>query len=399
MPQMTPNQRMRAAMTGATPDVAPAAPSYIALFRADAEKRFYVEQYRERMKGLSRYSPDHDEDVEFRAAAIYETYKMFGETPDCIEVGPGPARAWAERFEILSDDSRMWYVDSVTGDRYDMLEAPLPSGRDYLYGGSFSSSKDVWDRSSLIQSVEVIDQIVRLAPLEELEEQGVFDLPKKIVREKGDTYFIIVYDSTPYTASYLLGFQGLMLTFYDNPDNLKYYINRILEQRKPILRGFAEASYDGIYAEEIFSGADIIAPELFDEFVFPYNAEYFRLTRELGLLTAYYVCGNPIPLLSRIVELDCDAVACEESKKNFEIEIEEIVEKVGHDKCVFGNVDAPLYGVQASRERIEAEVGRQVEAGKKARGFVVSTGSPYPLDTPISSIDALIAAAHSIRMD
>ncbi len=384
---------------GETPDVAPAAPSYIALFRADAEKRFYVEQYRERMQGATRYSPDHDEDVEFRANAIYKTYEMFCEMPDCIEVGPGPARAWAERFDILSDDSRMWYLDTVTGDRHDMMEASLPSGRDYLYGGAFSSEADVWDRSGLIQRREVIDKIVRLVPLEELEEQGVFDLPKKIVREKGDTYFIIVYDGTPYTAAYVLGFQGLMLAFYDNPDNLKHYINRVLEQRKPILRGFAEAGYDGIYAEEIFSGADIIAPDLFDEFVFPYNAEYFRLTRELGLLTAYYICGDPIPLLPRIGELDCDAVCCEESKKNFVLEIDEIVEKVGHDKCVFGNVDAPLFGVHAGKEQIETEVRRQVEAGKKAKGFVVSTGSPYPLNSPTTNIDALTAAAHSCRMD
>jgi uroporphyrinogen-III decarboxylase len=386
-------------MRGETPDVAPAAPSYIGLFRAEAEKRYYADQYRERMKGMSRYSPDHDEDVEFRANALYKAYSMFGEMPDCIEVGPGPARAWAERFYIVSDDSRLFYLDTVNGDRYDMMENSLPSGRDYLYGNIPSSQQDVWDRSALIQSKDVIDSIIRLVPLEELEEQGVFDLPKKIVREKGDTYFIIVYDSTPYTAAYLLGFQGLMLTFYDNPDNLKHYIERIFEQRKPILQGFAEAGYDGIYAEEIFSGADIISPELFDEFVFPFNAEYFKLTRELGLLTAYYVCGNPMPLLSRICELECDAVASEESKKNFSIEIEEIVKSIGDNKCVFGNVDAPLYGVHANQEEIKNEVYRQVEVGRNAKGFVVSTGSPYPLDSPLKNIDALIAAAHSFRFD
>jgi len=365
LPTMTPKQRMRAAMKGETPDVAPAAPAYIGLFRAEAEKRHYVEQYRERMKGETRYGPDHDEDVEFRANAIYKAYEMFGEAPDCIEVAPGPARAWAERFDIVAEDSRLWYFDTVTGDRHDMMKTALPSGRDYLYGNLPSSRQDVWDRSALIQSREVIDTIVRLVPLEELEEQGVFDLPNKIVREKSN-YFIIVYDSTPYTAAYLLGFQGLMLAFHDNPDNLKYYIERVLEQRKPILHGFARAGYDGIYAEEIFSGVDIISPDLFEEFVFPCNSEYFKLTRELGLLTAYYMCGNPMPLLPQIRELDCDAFACEESK---------------------------------NREQIEAEVRRQVDAGKKAKGFVVSTGSPYPLDSPLEKIDALVAAAHSRRLD
>ncbi len=385
-------------MKGETPDVAPAAPAYIGLFLAQAEKRHYVEQYRERMKGATRYSPDHDEDVQFRANALYRAYELFGEMPDCIEVSPGPARAWAERFDIVADESGLFYFDTVTGDRYEMMSTPLPSGRDYLFGNIPTTLRSVWDRSRLIQNRDVIDRIVRLVPLDELGEQGVFDLPKKIVREKGDNYFIIVYDSTPYTASYLLGFQGLMLAFYDNPDNLKYYIERVLEQRKPILRGFAEAGYDGAYGEEIFSAADVIAPELYYEFVYPSNSEYFRLTKQLGLLTAYYVCGNPIPLLPKIIELDCDAVAFEESKKNFTIEIEDIVAKAGGEKCVFGNVDAPLYGVQATKSQIEAEVKRQVEAGKNAKGFVVSTGSPYPLDSPLKNIDTLVAAAHECQM-
>ena len=159
----------------------------------------------------------------------------------------------------------------------------------------------------------------------------------------------------------------------------------------------AECGYDGIYAEEIFSGVDIIAPELFDEFVLPFNAEYFGLTRELGLLTAYYMCGNPMPLLSRIESLECDAVAFEESKKNFSIEIDEVVEHIGDSKCVFGNVDAPLFGVHARPDQIKEEVRRQIDIGRRAKGFVVSTGSPYPLESPIKNIDALIAAAHSNR--
>ena len=396
---MTPKERMTAALRGKMPDVVPAAPSYLGLFRSPVEKRHYVEQYRDRMRGMSRYRPDHDEDIQFRVDALYHAYDTFEEMPDCIEVSPGPARDWAARTEILAEDSRLWYLDTVTGDRFEMLESPLPSGRDYLYGNVGFSERDIWDRSELIQNRDVIDMLVRLAPLEELQEQGIFDLPRKVIHEKGEMFFILVYDSTPYTAAYLLGFQGLMLAFYDNPDNLKYFIGRILEQRKPILRGFAESGYDGIYAEEIFSGADIISPKLFDEFVFPFNAEYFRTTRELGLLTAYYVCGDPLPLLPKIVELDCDALAVEESKKNFSIEIEEIVEKAGTEKCIFGNIDAPFYGLQASRDQIEAEVRRQITAGIKGKGFVVSTGSPMPLETPPENIDALVAAAHAHRIN
>lgn len=385
---------MRAALRGEPPDVIPAAPSYLGLYRAEIEKRHYVEQYRDRMRGMTRYRPNHEEDIEFRAEALYRAYEMFTEQPDWLEVGAGPARAWTERTEILSEDSRLWYLDTVTGDRYDMLESPLPSGRDYLYGNIPSSQQDVWDQSELISNRDVIDMLVRLVPLEELQEQGVFDLPRKVVRERDDI-FISVIDSTPYTAAYLLGFQGMMLAFYDNPDNLKYFITRVLEQRKPILRGYAESGYDGIYVEEIFSGVDIISPERYDEFVMPFNIQYFRTTKTLGLLTIYYVCGNPMPLIPRILRLDCDAIAFEESKKNFSLEIEEIVEKAGKEKCIFGNIDAAYYGLHASDAQLRTEVARQISAGRNARGFVISIGSPFPLPTPPARVDVMVKAAHA----
>ncbi len=395
---MTPKERMRAALKGERPDVVPAAPSYLGLFRAYAEKRYYVEQYRTRTKGAKRYAVDHDEDVEFRANAIYRAYEMFAEKPDCIEVTPGPARDWAARTEIVIEDDRLWYLDTVSGDRREMLSSPFPTGSDYLYGNLPSGDRqDVWDQSELIQNRDVIDMLVRLVPLEELQEQGVFDLPKKVARENSER-FTIVYDSSPYTAAYLLGFQGMMLAFYDNPDNLKYFIGRILEQRKPILRGYAEAGYDGMYVEEIFSGADIISPALYDEFVFPFNAEYFRTARALGLLTAYYVCGNPMPLIPKILQLSCDAIAFEEGKKNFTIEVEEVVARAGNEKCVFGNIDAPHFGLHATPDEVRAEVRRQIDAGLKAKGFVVSTGSPLPLQTPLTNIDAMVAAAHAYKL-
>ncbi len=395
---MSPKERLRAALRGRKTDVVPAAPSYLGLFRAAAEKRYYVERYRERTRGMKRYHPDHEEDVVFRAEALRRAYDMFSEKPDWIEVAPGPARDWAARTEIINEDSRLWYLDTVTGDRRDMLASQLPSGRDYLYGNIPTDEQDVWDQSELIQNRDVIDMLVRLVPLEELEDQGVFDLPCRVIRERGDTFFVVALDSTPYTASFLLGFQGLMLAFHDNPANLKYFIERILEQRKPILEGYAKAGYDGLYVEEIFSGADIISPEFYDAFVLPCNVEYFRIARELGLLTVYYLCGNPVPLIPKLTQLSCDALAFEESKKNLVLEIEDIVKWVGKQKCIFGNIDAVHFGLYADPAQVRVEVKRQIRAGLKAKGFVVSIGSPWPVETPLENINALVVAAHAHGM-
>jgi len=54
------------------------------------------------------------------------------------------------------------------------------------------------------------------------------------------------------------------------------------------------------------------------------------------------------------------------------------------------------FGLHASLEEMTAEVKRQAQIGARARGFVVSTGSPFPLDTNPRLIDTLVATAHSV---
>jgi hypothetical protein len=57
------------------------------------------------------------------------------------------------------------------------------------------------------------------------------------------------------------------------------------------------------------------------------------------------------------------------------------------------NREARLGGIGAV---VAAEVERQAGIGAQARGFVVSTGSPFPLETDPRNIDALVAVAHSL---
>ena len=129
---LTPKERMVRALTGQKPDRLPAGPAYLSLFLADFEHAFYVEQYRQRLRGRSRYSVDHDEDTLFRVEAIYQSYGIFKERPDWIEVHGGPGRDWAEQTDVVEEDGVLFFEDWSTGRRRPIL-------------GAKSSLADLWD--------------------------------------------------------------------------------------------------------------------------------------------------------------------------------------------------------------------------------------------------------------
>jgi hypothetical protein len=395
---MTPKDRLIRALTGQKPDVLPAAPAYLCLFLADFERAFYIEQYRLRLHecGTDRYPMDHAEDTLFRARAIAQSYGIFKVRPDWIEADRGVSRAWAARLDILEQDGHLYYQDRVSGKRVAMHKAPLPRGDEELSSVNRSES-DILDLSAQIRDRDDVERIIPIRSAGELLDSGEMDLLRRVVQDYGERYFISTILDTPFSdIADHLGFYGLMTSMHDRLELLHFMLERQLAQTKERMAALAAVGLHGVYVQEIFTGADLISPRAYDEFVRDYNAPYFQHMRGLGLLPIHYVCGDVLPRLERMAGYDVAAIAVEESKKNFRIEIEEVVERVGEKVAVLGNIDAVRFGLHATTDEIAAEVRRQAGIGARARGFVVSTGSPFPLDTNPRLLDTLVATAHSV---
>lgn len=393
---MMPKERMIKALRGEKTDVLPAAPGYLTLFVADSERAYYIEQYRKRTEGRKPYPIDHTEDTYFRAQALIHSYDIFKSRPDWIEVSTGSSKAWAERTEIVTRDGIPYYQDRLTGVRVSMHTIPMPYGDEPLSEAS-ASGRDIWDISEQISSREDVEKQLPILSTEERLESGDFDLPRLLVADYGDRYFISTVLDTPYSDMYnFLGFRGLMVYQRRSPDLLHALLQRRLMQSKELAAAWADTGIHGAYVEEVFSGTDIISPQSYERYVYAYNKPYFQHLRSLGLIPIHYVCGDVISRLEYMVEYDIAAVAVEESKKKFRIEIAEVVERVAGRKAVFGNIDAVQFGIHATPDEMTAEVRRQEGIGRQAKGFIVSTGSPFPLETKSLMIDTLVTAAHSM---
>jgi len=394
--RLTSKRRVYRALAGQSVDLLPAIPAYLSLFLEDFERAYYIEQYRRRLGRRTRYAIDHEEDTQFRAEALYQAYGVFKVKPDWIEVHQGGSRSWAEQTQIVVEGGVLYYEDRSSGDRLPMHQGPLPRG-DRRPAAQSAALTDLWDLSSRLQTEADIDAQLPLLSAGELLERGDFDLPRQVVSDYGDDYFVSTILDTPFSDAYdLLGFQGLMVIQYDQPALFHHLLKRKLAQTQEVMGAWAGAGVHGVYVEEVFTGADMISARNYDQFVFAYNQPYFRQMRALGLLPIHYVCGDVIPRLERLVELEIAAVAVEESKKGFSIEIEEVVDRVQGRVAILGNVDTIRFGLHGTMEEMAGEVRRQARIGSQAKGFLVSTGSPFPLDTNPRLLDTLVATAHSI---
>jgi uroporphyrinogen decarboxylase len=279
-----------------------------------------------------------------------------------------------------------------------MLRAPLPRGNAELNEINHAET-DIWDESAEIRDSEDADRIIPIRSSAELLASGELDILRRVVEDYGHRIFVSTILDTPFSeVSDHLGFYGLMTTQHDRPELLHYMLQRQLLQAKEWMAALAAVGVHGVYVQEVFTGADLISPRAYKEFVLDYNRPYFKHMRGLGLLPIHYVCGDVVPRLDQMASCDVAAIAVEESKKNFTIEIEEVVARVGDQVAVLGNIDAVQFGLNTPLDEMAAEVRRQARIGARAKGFVLSTGSPFPLDTNPRLIDTMVATAHSIAV-
>jgi len=173
-----------------------------------------------------------------------------------------------------------------------------------------------------------------------------------------------------------MGFENMMRGFLDTPE-LVHQISRLgMPTDRAHWRTLREAGVEVMHLSE-YSWGNQISPAIYREFIAPYTREMIDYFRELGFKVLLYVMGDIRPVLDQIADYPFDALAIEEGRKGYQLDVGEIRRVLDDDRVLFGNVPMILIE-QGPPEDILAEVRRQISATGENGRFVVSTGEPIP---------------------
>jgi uroporphyrinogen-III decarboxylase len=410
---MNAKERLKEAIAGQPTDMPAVAPAYMSLYLDEQTQRLYRAAYERKLAALtggqasSAVSIDHAEDARFRAEAILGAYEVFAEPPegapflgDWIHTLPGETHAWAEGGEMRFAGGRWTYADRITGETSNLDETGrlwLSTANRYMYRAR-TANTDLWDESAGLRTRADVDALLPIRSADELEADGAFEVTKILAERVGDRLPLSCIAPTPFWATYgLLGFQGMMVMMREEPALFAYLMERRGRQRMEMLEGLARSGVQYLWLEECLSSADLISSRDYERFAFATAGPFIAEAKRLGLTVILYYCGDVIPRLPWLKRLDMDALAVEESKKGFSVDIADVIAGVDGACCVFGNVDAVQVICEGTGEAILAEVHRQLALGLQVKGFVLSQGSPFTLDTPPSKVAWFVQCARQFN--
>jgi len=286
----------------------------------------------------------------------------------------------ASSIEVAADG--VFLANSRTGARI-RLEEPRVSGwseREEWYSVNPNHLADTADEiDSLIPCAEDLD-------LEAVRASGIADLSDAMLSEFGREMYPICHVSSPLWNCYgLWGFDGMMTMIASRPDLVERACQRYLRLGLQNVRVAAMLGARGIWIEECLT--DMISPAAFRSLNLPVVRRLVDEIRAAGLKSIYYYCGDPSGKWEQILSVGADALSLEEGKKGFDIDIRDVVERVQGKCVVFGNLDAIGTLQNGTVDQLQAEVSRQLAAGRENGGrFVMSLGSPVTPETSVERV-------------
>ena len=184
----------------------------------------------------------------------------------------------------------------------------------------------------------------------------------------------------------LRGINTLMLDFFDDTAFVRDLFEFTLEMALRFARAQIDAGVDLIGVGD--AAASLVGPQLYEEYVWPYEKRLVDGLHEMGTLVRLHICGNTQPLLARMGELGCDIVDLD-----WQAPLDEARAAMGPDQVLLGNSDPVRVlrnGTPESITQASAECHRQ--AGSR---YLVGVGGAVPRETPPATVPALTEYART----
>jgi len=320
------------------------------------------------------FVPDIELQMAWRKEVIESTrYEWFTLPQLC-------SKAEREHVRLLERPDGVFQLDLKTGKEW-RLEKPRVSGWS-------SASIESCHPKKLPATRDEIDSMLPPATpfdVQTFMDSGRCDLAKRMLIDFQDLFPICHVNSPLWSCYGIWGFEGMMEMILVDPELVSYACGRHLEYSLRGVREAAALGAMGIWIEECLT--DMISPGAFESLSVPFVRRLVEEIRRLGMKSIHYFCGNPAGKLDLLLSVGSDALAFEEGKKGFDINIDEIADYVNSRCVLLGNLDAIGVLQDGSSDELRAEIRRQLLAAKINGGrFIMSLGSPVTPDTPVEKV-------------
>jgi len=240
---------------------------------------------------------------------------------------------------------------------------------------------------------EFLDQIY--FSVEEFENGTKFEHLKTLSEKYGDELFIVLHTEGPIydiaDKGGVLEFEGMMLGMFEKPEMFAYLARGMHQRQLRYVEAVKRCGAHSYAQSEGYFTPDLISPALFEETLLDILIEFYDAVNEMGIIPMCYYLGDASGHMKYIKKMSFKGLILEESKKLMVLDPAKVIQELGEDRAVIGNVDSIGVLLNGTEKEIREAVRKQIREAN-SNTFVAGIGSPIPFGTPQKNIKAFIDA-------
>ncbi len=221
---------------------------------------------------------------------------------------------------------------------------------------------------------------------------------RRLVDAVGDRALVIPSSEPSYIRGcFAFGFERAMTAMIEDPGLFTYVCDRYAAAEPRNMQDLAAAGAQAVLFADSWASCDIISPQQFERFAWPYQVASTRATHAAGMAMILWNLGDIVPVLHLEAAIPVEGFAFEQPRKTFAVSVAQVRRAFGPRRCLFGNIDPEDLFLRNDPAEIAREVAEQIRQSGPGAPFVVCTGSPIPSNVEPSAVDAMVEATRSCR--
>ena len=195
--------------------------------------------------------------------------------------------------------------------------------------------------------------------------------------------------------SCLFGSENLIIAALEDPQWVRTFLEVLCGRKKVYIKSLKGASYDLLELGGGDASTTVISPDIFNEFVAPYDSDLIATAHDAGQMVAYHTCGGMMPILEDIAAMNPDAMETfTPSGMGGDTDLAEAKRRIGDKVCMIGGFDQFHFFTGCTPEETRKEVRRCFEAAGTDGGYIISPSDHF-FEADLNLIEAFADEARS----
>jgi len=189
-------------------------------------------------------------------------------------------------------------------------------------------------------------------------------------------------------AACIVGIVPLIMSTFDDPEWLHALLGVLQARKRNYIRSLKGARYDILELGGGDASTTVISPDIFNEYVAPYDAPLIEEAHKAGQRIVYHTCGGMMPILEDIASMAPDAMETFTPKAiGTDVDLAEAKRRIGDKVCMIGGFDQVNFFKGCTPEQTRAEVRRCFEEAGDGGGYILSPSDHF-FDADLNLLEA-----------